>query len=72
MSFFKKLFRKKDKSIKISKKTEAHTNATINQMQDTEELLGKRRKVLEKKIGEEQEKARALLAKKDKNGWLYF
>ena len=68
MSLFKKLFKKKDKTIKISKKTETQTNIAVNQMQDTEELLMKRRRLLEKKVSDETDKARALLAKKDKNG----
>jgi hypothetical protein len=71
MSFLKKIFKKKDKTIKISKKTETQTNIAVNQMQDTEELLMKRRRLLEKKVSDETDKARALLAKKDKNGtWL--
>jgi hypothetical protein len=71
MSFLKKIFKKKDKTIKISKKTETQTNIAVNQMQDTEDLLMKRRRLLEKKVSDETDKARALLAKKDKNGmWL--
>ncbi len=66
-SFFKKLF-KKDKGVVLSKKTETQTNVTINQIQDTSDLLTKRRNLLQRKMDEEQEKAKALLVKKDKKG----
>ncbi|KAL0487935.1 charged multivesicular body protein VPS20 [Acrasis kona] len=66
MSIFKKLFKKKDSSVKLSSKTEKATSKAVTQMQDTEDLLTKRRDLLQRKMEKEQEMAKASLAKGDR------
>ncbi|KAL0480489.1 vacuolar protein sorting protein VPS32 [Acrasis kona] len=65
-----KLFGGGKKEITVSKKTEDHTNQTINKMQETQEMLEKRQKLLQKKMQMEEDKAKEFLLKKDKKSAL--
>jgi hypothetical protein len=69
---FSRIFGGGKKEVSVSKKTEDHTNQTIAKMQDTQELLEKRQKLLQKKMDQETEKAKQFLAKKDKKCKFYF
>ncbi|KAF0972658.1 hypothetical protein FDP41_008907 [Naegleria fowleri] len=59
--------KKKKKEISVSQKTEDSTNKSIEKMDQTISLLEKRKKLLEKKMEQETEKAKDFMKKGDKS-----
>ncbi len=62
------LFGKKQNEIKVKKETENRANKSIEKMNSTIELLEKRQKLLQKKMEQETERAKAFLQKGNKAG----
>lgn len=62
------LFGKKQNEIKVKKETENRANKSIEKMNNTIELLEKRQKLLQKKMEQETERAKAFLQKGNKAG----
>jgi charged multivesicular body protein 4 len=60
------LFGKKQNEIKVKKETENRANKSIEKMNNTIELLEKRQKLLQKKMEQETERAKAFLQKGNK------